>query len=54
MAAAARSIVEGLRVADAMSPEDAARAAMYAGGPSYEELVQKIRARRGLTEEIPA
>lgn len=49
-AGAARSIVEGLRVSDAMSVEDAARAAMHAGGESYDELVEIIRAERGLTE----
>lgn len=51
IAGAARSIVEGMRVRDALPVEAAARAAMHVGGPTYEELVKMIRAQRGLTEE---
>lgn len=46
LAGAARSIVEGLRVSDSLPIEEAARRAMHAGGPSYEELLDIIRARR--------
>ncbi|WP_419704959.1 hypothetical protein [Promicromonospora sp. NFX87] len=46
LAGAARSIVEGLRVSDSLPIEEAARRAMHAGGPSFEELVDLIRARR--------
>lgn len=51
---AARCIVEGLRVSDSLPIEEAARRAMQAGGPSYEEHLNIIRARRarlGLLED---
>lgn len=52
--AAARTIVEGLRVSDSLPIEEAARRAMHAGGPShaeYIEIIRASRARRGVTED---
>lgn len=56
LAGAARCIVEGLRVSDSLPIEEAARRAMHAGGPPFEEVVDLIRARRarlGMTDQEP-
>lgn len=49
-----RMVLEGRRVRDSLPVEEAARRAMRRGGPSYEELVEKIRAQRAHWPAAPA
>lgn len=54
ISAAARIFVEACRVRDSLPVEEAARQAYTPTGPSIEELEQRIRAQRGLVEEVAA
>ena len=54
IAAAARIFVEACRVRDSLPVEEAARQAYTPTGPSIVELERKIRAQRGLVEEMAA
>lgn len=46
LTAAARIYADGLALRDSMTPADAAAAAWRPGGPSVEELEERIRAQR--------
>lgn len=45
--AAARALADGIALRDSMPPREAALAAWSPGGPSVDELEQRIRADRG-------
>lgn len=46
MEAAGRIVLDARRVRDSLPVEEAARQALRTGGPSFDELVSKIRAQR--------
>lgn len=54
VAAAGAVVAEARRVRDSLPVEEAARQACTSTGPSYDELVQMIRAQRGLTVKAAA
>lgn len=52
--AAGACIAEAYNLLDTLPVEQAARLALTPTGPSLEELVDRIRARRALTEAVAA
>lgn len=50
IANAAATFARGRDIMNSRSPRDAAEAAVYAGGPSVEDIERHIRAQRGLDD----
>jgi hypothetical protein len=53
IAAAGRALAEALQERDALTPRQAAEAAWRPGGPSVDELEQRIAARRARADDRP-